>query len=1302
LEHLLKKAKEEEKKYEWLQAAKDYEKASEWLLEAKDLLEAAELQERVGFCFYRAAMQSKDNTEFKSVLKQSILAYEKEAKLLESANREEYQAKIDHANAMIAYVKSWYEPDPDKVKALLDEWWTLENQVLNAYESLGDTHSVGVVCADLIEFSQYTRLWLSTHSEEVKLEKEVQSLAEKAIKALSKSDDNYELARAYCFASAWFCSQSHGEPELGGRRAQIVKKGYEYSKKALALASEIEDAWLIGYAHYSACVAAMWYDQNCASAVDYGEEAQKYASIAKDNLLLSSATWYAAYANNSFTVFLEDPDKQRTIFEKARELAQECALLSNIINWMTGACWGCNHEIWARYMLAALETDPENKQNMLQNAIKIAREGLEILRGWKRLPGILYNLLGASLSLLSKTKSKVEDRKTLLLEAQSYQKENIAQNEEYVPFLYLVHAQGYFNLGLVQIELANIETDKTEKVEFLEKAVVSLEKSGELFAKDAELHPETAFIAQIWGLHCHSLGRVLQQTYYLTKEEKTRSRAIEAHKNAAAAYTRGELPAHAAESYWYIAHLEGQVGEHQKASQNYESASQAYDLASIKMPQLKEFYKDYSLYMQAWSQLEQARLNHSVEEYGKARQNYQKAAMLHESTASWSYLATNYSAWASIEEAESLSRKENTQQAKVTFQKALEQFKKAEASTRERIEKIASEEEKEMTQKLLQASNLRRKYCQARILVEDAKLLDREGKYLQSSRSYGEAAVNISEIIGKTDVESERKELKYLAILCQAWEKMAKADEANSSESYLEAAELFEKAKDYCYTRKASLWALGNSNFCKGLAAGVRYQTDLELKEHNRAKGYIKNAATNYLKAGYKNASEYAKGIQRLFDAYLFMNQAESETDTEKRVKQYRLTENLLQIAAGSFLKAKQPDKTTQVQQILENVREEKELAISFNEVLQAPTIASSTSSFAAPTSTGEKAVGLERFEHANVQANLITHVNQVKIGESFCLSIEFVNAGREPALLMRVEDFVHPNFIVVKKPEIYRIEDSTLNMKGKQLAPLKLVEAKLVLQPSKKGVYQLKPKVNYLDERGQSRFLELKSLEIHVEEIVLSDRIATGTKELDSLLLGGIPKEYAVALAGPPSDERESVINNFLEAGIKEGEITFYISAELTGLGDQLENPNFFLFLCNPRPKAQVPDLPNVYKLQGATDLTNLGIALAKACRGIGKSVAKRRVCVEILSDVLVEYGTKTAREWMSGLITDLGSKGFTLLAVINPTMHPPDQANAVLDLFDGEISILQSDDPLDCKKSILVKKLRNQDYIRNPICLT
>jgi len=737
-----------------------------------------------------------------------------------------------------------------------------------------------------------------------------------------------------------------------------------------------------------------------------------------------------------------------------------------------------------------------------------------------------------------------------------------------------------------------------------------------------------------------------------------------------------------------------------RVRKNYELATQAYDLSAKKIPQLKDFYKEHALYMQAWSQIEQARYSHSIEEYEEAQQHYEKAAKLHESTVSWNYLTSNYLAWAEIEEAESLSRKEQTELAKKAFGKALQQFNRAEESVKDKLEKISSEEEIEMIQRLLKTADLRQKYCQARILVEDAKLLDREAKYLQSSKSYRKAAQDLDSIIEKIDVKAERKELEYLAILCQAWEKMADAEETTSSESYSKAAELFEQAKEHCYTKKASLWTLGNSSFCKGLAAGLRYKSSMDLKENALAKRYIKDSASSYFEAGFTNASEYAKATLRLFDAYVFMNQAESEVDPEKKTKQYQMTENLLQMAAGSFMKAKQPEKTAQVQRILTNVKEEKALAASLSQVMQAPTIASSTSSFTAPSPTSEVSVGLEQFQHANIQANLITQVKEVKVGESFCLTVEFVNAGREPALLTRVEDFVPLDFIVVKKPEIYRLEESCLNMKGKQIAPLKLVEAKVVLQPSQKGLYRLNPKVHYLDELGQNKSLQLKAIEIKVEEIVLSDRISTGTKELDSLLLGGIPNEFAVVLTGPPSDERELIVKNFLETGAGEAKTSFYVTTEAVGIEDLFDKSGFYLFLCNPKPKVEVPDLPNISRLRSKTDLTNLNIALLKAYRNVDSSLQKR-VCLEIVSDVLVDHGVKTTRKWISELTTDLVSKGFIVLAVMNPSMHPPDQATGIIDLFDGEVSITQTGDTLECKKSIVVKKLRGQDYIKNPICL-
>ena len=120
-----------------------------------------------------------------------------------------------------------------------------------------------------------------------------------------------------------------------------------------------------------------------------------------------------------------------------------------------------------------------------------------------------------------------------------------------------------------------------------------------------------------------------------------------------------------------------------------------------------------------------------TEKLKQAEENYEKAANLHKISKPWSYLAPNYFAWGKVEKAESLSRKEKTQQAKEEFQKAIAQFSRAKESIKQKIQEIESEEEKIMALGLVKSSELRAKYCQARILVEEAKLLDKTGNRQQ-------------------------------------------------------------------------------------------------------------------------------------------------------------------------------------------------------------------------------------------------------------------------------------------------------------------------------------------------------------------------------------------------------------------------------------------------------------------------------------------------------------------------------------------------------------------------------------------
>jgi tetratricopeptide (TPR) repeat protein/KaiC/GvpD/RAD55 family RecA-like ATPase len=1299
LEALLKKAKELEKRYEWLDAVDFCEQASS--LVSEGILTAAELRERIGFCFFKAALQADTNDIFRDRMGLAVKAYEETVELIQSVEKNGKCAKISHVEALVAYVSSWLESDKMKKGKFIAEWWRLENEALEEYEKDGDLINIGKTCNNLLQFSLDYRFWLPTDFQDIKrMMDELLNLGEKSIKILSDLDDDYELARAYCFTGLYY---SIGVWWIGGNKDRVEEVSIKYSQKALMHSEKIADSWLSTWAHLTVSGVQFFIKGNTILAIEHAKNALKHAKITKDHKLLAEATCMLGLDSVSLSLLEEDPEKRKEGIRKSIKMLQESIDHFHTIDLFVGRMFRNYKSIVTNLkVLAQSETDIKSRTGLLNKAVEVGYEGIKYTDGYvERRTASAFSALIEALYTRAMVETKNSKKQRLLEESLEYcRKENeILEREKNNIKLDSIINQS--NQVFIYAELAKVEQKKEKKIELLTSCLAPMENAIKLVAKDTQVHHLT-WMSNAYGTFCYRFGTPLNELYTLTKDVKLLNKAIEVYKIAVENYTIANTRSQVAEAYWQMAMVYDLLGDSLESAHNYQLASENYQLAAEKIPQLKEFYNNYSLYMRAWSQIEQARYFHSIEDYEEARQHYEKAALLHESIGAWSYLTPNYFAWANMEEAEGLSRKENAQQAKQVFQKALDQFTKAEETIKQRIMEITSAEERGMTQRLLQSSALRRKFCQARIQIEDAKLLDREGKYLQSSQSYGEAEQNILSVVEKVESETEHKELEYVAILCRAWGKMANAEETSSLESYVEAASLFEQARDRCYTKKASLWALGNSSFCKGLAAGLRYKSSMDLRENALAKRYINDAATSYQQAGFTSASEYARATLRLFDAYVFMNQAEGEVDPEKKTRQYQMAENLLKIAADLFMKARQPEKTAQVQGILGNVREEKALAVSLYGVMHTPTIASTTLSFTAPSPTSEVSVGLEQFEHSNVQANLIAGMKEVKIGESFCLTVEFINAGKEPALLTRVEDFVPPDFIVVKKPEIYRLEESCLNMKGKQIAPLKLVEAKLVLQPSKKGIYQLSPTVHYLDDLGRNKSLQLKSIEIKVEEVMLPDRISTGTKEIDSLLLGGIPKEYAVVLSGPPSDEREVIIKNFLEAGIQEAQTSFYVATEAVGVENLLEESRFYLFLCNPKPKVDVPDLPNVSKLRSKTDINNLNMALARESRNLQIQQSPKRLCVEIVSDVLLEYGSKTTRKWLAELITELASKGFTVLAVINPKMHTPDQTGAILDLFDGEISITQTDDPLECKKQIQVKKLKGQDYIKNPICLT
>lgn len=244
---------------------------------------------------------------------------------------------------------------------------------------------------------------------------------------------------------------------------------------------------------------------------------------------------------------------------------------------------------------------------------------------------------------------------------------------------------------------------------------------------------------------------------------------------------------------------------------------------------------------------------------------------------------------------------------------------------------------------------------------------------------------------------------------------------------------------------------------------------------------------------------------------------------------------------------------------------------------------------------------------------------------------------------------------------------------------------------------------LEYLEtyRRMQKFFAALSEpLKIQIPRSVLSDRVNTGFEGLNDLLMGGIPKNYAVILASPSCDERETLVRRFLEAGAQNGEVTVHVTAdpdEARTLAERYQS-DFYVFVCNTQAEMMAKNLPNVTALKGIENLNDINIALTGAFRKLeGKSGRPRRACIEIVSDVLLQHHAVQTRKWLSGLIPELKSRQFTTLAVINPYMHASEEVQAVVGLFDGEINIYERESSQGLERFLRIRKMRDQRYVEH-----
>jgi len=1087
LETLLAQARECERHYEWSRASEAYCRAA-MAIPDKNSLRLGNVLESRAHALYRYAFQAETKDEFRERTADAIgqygLAKEAYGRLEEDKGRP-WSRRCD---AMRAFLGHWSEPSFEERKKLIRDAWDLAKSAMDAFEKAKDyaqirrTNNILTLAVSLESF-----YFVDFRSKE-RLARQALECSEKGLMYVSEGEDEAEIARAYINAAhftkdvSFEYTDGDGSEELDKRAGELFRKGLELSEEGSVDAvsySYILDGFPSSLTHEV-------LGRLC-------EEAVEHATKTKDRWRMGNVIEWKG--NRAFMEAIEavDSDHMASSAKQAlehTEAAGRCFSVFPFILVTDSIIW--NGAPYAGYYatMAYNESDLKKKRDFALKGVGAFEAALRtaVECGYPTIITDIHWHATRILVSLAKTEKNPQERKRILLSAMDHVEQFLSRWEVQYPMdPDMLGMKGH--KADIDHELADLETDPKNRIELIRKSISLTSEAYENARSQREL---AAGSIERWtllhmGVYQQRIADWSLQLYELSKQKDDLVGALNAFQRAVDHYKAAGQPARMAECYWNAARALDAQGDHTGASERFLLASGSYKDAAQNLPKLSGMYHDYELYMQAWSQIELARHHHARQEARTASECYGKAAELHGSAEKWRFLTPNYRAWAEVENGEDLSRNEKAREAATAFANATKLFADAKESLSRQLKKSDGQDERENVCKLIKAADLRKEYCQGRLALEEAKTLDKQGDELGSCGKFGFAADTFERLHRALESERDRREIELIAVLSRAWQTMSRAEAEASSELYEQAAQVFERAKDLSVGEKAKLLAMGHSRFCRALAAGSRFADTGDPSLHAVAIQNLEGAAKHYLGAGHENDSEYARASKLLFDAYVYMDKASKEEDQAKKAKLYTMAEKVLETSAEAYSKAQYPKKKDRVLKLLGKVRSEKELAVALTEVLQAPDVISDTTALPSPTPTQEAAVGMQRFEYADVQASLFAQPRDLQVGQEFSLEIELVNAGKGTAQLTKVDKVVPEGFDIVAGPERCRVEDSCLNMRGRRLTALNTEDVRIVLKSNRKGRFSLKPRIMYLDESGKYKWCEPEPVEVVVKELGIS-----------------------------------------------------------------------------------------------------------------------------------------------------------------------------------------------------------------------
>ena len=946
-ETIVERAEAEEKEYNWIEAAKLYDQVAKSYMDKNLTDKAADVYFKEGDAYFYAANKAETADEYEEILRDSIYALERASNLYRQIGNKPNELMCE---AGIIGIEGHLASSIEEAKKMTYKAYELYLEASELYFKENDQENYRRTLYWVVS-SIYRHIALSSDPEEIgKLCQEGTNLALKAWSLSKTTGDFQNLSKAlinelFLIITSFFFKD--------------IKEDYQFKEyfrnfllrceESLRLVEGCDDLEVLGGIYF---VIGWVYYQFGFQFIENEIEQKKYIDKAIDFLEKSLEFSRKVGIKNIIIIVLYNlifiastsgriDYLQKRIIKDLNEMLELRKIYKNTFypgNFTANYAFVVYYANMAQW---SFFTSTQRK-SYAEKAIDYAKESLKNLYFGPMipLPYLSLTMSHSVLAYLTSDNDKKEAHLNLMLQ---YAKKANEIGETYEGGY--SRSAGYNALYRAYKTLGDVAEGEEERIKMLTIAAEASKK----YIKYAMESPVGIISAQMrLGLLYEEISNINMNTDTLLEAKEIFLQLIEQ------CLERG-YQSYAAASYEYIARIEDRLGNHSTSAQYYKNAQNTYTktLKNIEYKLLKKRINEKMNYAEAWNLIENAKAHHKKENHLESKENYEKAYEILKILPDFSYEALYYFAWAFQEEAELLSKQEN-------HDKAIEQYEMTNNIFNDALktmEKISNKSKNkivvERIEKLGKVAKLRIKYCSARVNVEKARIMGKQGNYLAAAELFASAASLFRDVCNVFKIERERSELEAVYYLCRAWECMEFAEKYEEPDRFSEAANLFIKASNLFSNSKLKFLASGNSTFCQALELGCRFdeanESEVKAELYPKIKVMLRNAASTYDKGDFKNGSNWALATSTYFDAAWHLIRADEEMNLDEKSRLLEIGYGLLKSTAELFSNAGYKDKEREVLKRLNMVETEEKIIFSALNSIRKPDISSSTVGIIAP-----------------------------------------------------------------------------------------------------------------------------------------------------------------------------------------------------------------------------------------------------------------------------------------------------------------------------------------------------------------